>query len=61
MITLTELFCLYDEWEMWKNIAVVYEGEYIEIASNEALADYGDHIVEHFNRSTVWLRGGNND
>ncbi len=59
MITLTELKCLFDEWEMWKNIGVVYEDEYFEIPVNEALADYGNFNVEHFNRTIVWLRSEN--
>lgn len=56
MITLTELKCLFDEWEMWTNIVVVYEDEYFEFPMNEALVYYGNHIVDHFNSTRVWLR-----
>lgn len=59
MITLTELKCLFDEWKMWDNIWLVYEDEYFEIPVNQALAFYGDLNVDHFNNTTVWLRGEN--
>ena len=59
MITLTVLKCLFDDWKMWNNIWLVYEDEYFEIPMNDALAFYGDLIVDHFNSTTVWLRSEN--
>lgn len=59
MITLTELKCLFDEWEMWTNIVVVYEDEYFESPMSDALAYYGNHTVDHFNSTRVWLRSEN--
>lgn len=57
MVTLTELKCLFDEWKMQDYIGVFYKNEYVSwITVNEALAYYGNLKVDHFNRTTVWLR-----
>lgn len=57
MITLTELFCLNDEWSMWNDIQIVDEkGKLKSMSFNVALARYGDKLVDHFNRYTVYVR-----
>lgn len=57
MITLTELFCLYDEWEMWTDIEIVAgNGKLKTVPFNIALSRYGSLFVERFDRYTVYVR-----
>lgn len=56
MITLTELYCMCEDWCLYNSVDIVLRNRTFQnMAFNEALSKFGNFVVKKFNRWTVWL------